>query len=65
MNWTELSGNANAIYILEQNVDRIDWDVISRNPSLFEDEDMGLSSGSFRLEVGDIEVVKWQFEVRG
>ena len=32
-------GNPNAISILQQNLDKIDWAEFSTNPSIFEDED--------------------------
>jgi hypothetical protein len=32
-----LSGNPNAIYILEQNLDKVDWNSIWENPAIFEE----------------------------
>ena len=34
--WYELSMNENAIHLLEQNPDKIDWDILSYNPAIFE-----------------------------
>ena len=33
INWIRLSRNANAIYILKQNLDKIDWGHLSTNPN--------------------------------
>ena len=33
IDWTVLSGNPNAIHLLEQNVDKINWRELSRNPN--------------------------------
>ena len=33
MNWDNLSGNPNAIHLLEQNMDKIDWVHLSGNPN--------------------------------
>ena len=35
IDWKSLSGNPNAINILEANQDKIDWDILSMNPSIF------------------------------
>jgi len=39
--WDELSLNPNAIYLLEKNQDKINWDSFSSNPSIFEEIDIG------------------------
>ena len=31
--WNELSGNPNAIHLLEQNLDKIFWNQLSENPN--------------------------------
>ena len=36
LNWVRLSENPNAIHLLERNIDKIEWDWLSRNPSIFE-----------------------------
>jgi hypothetical protein len=36
INWIWLSGNPNAIHLLEKNIDKIDWDFLSLNSSIFE-----------------------------
>lgn len=33
LNWKHLSGNPNAIPMLEQNPEKISWDWLSRNPN--------------------------------
>ncbi len=33
MDWYGLSGNPNAIYLLEQNLDKVNWQNLSRNPN--------------------------------
>ncbi len=33
LNWYVISGNLNAIHLLEQNLDKIDWDYLSGNPN--------------------------------
>ena len=33
INWEYLSGNPNAIHLLEKNIDKIDWYMLSRNPN--------------------------------
>jgi hypothetical protein len=35
INWYMLSGNENAIDIIEANKDKIEWDTFSLNPSIF------------------------------
>ena len=40
INWKYLSLNKNAIHLLENNQDKIDWTSLSRNTSIFEDERM-------------------------
>ena len=35
LKWDMLSLNPNAIYLLEQNQDKINWTILSRNPSIF------------------------------
>ena len=35
IDWSELSENPNAIHLLEQNIDKIDWDWLSGNPEIF------------------------------
>ena len=37
---SSLSSNKNAIKILENNLDKVDWSNLSGNPSIFEDEPM-------------------------
>ena len=36
--WHQLSANANAIPLLEQYKDKIDWTSLSTNPSIFKEE---------------------------
>jgi hypothetical protein len=36
VHWNNLSANPNAIYLLEKNIDKIDWFWISSNSSIFE-----------------------------
>jgi len=36
--WNILSGNYNAINMLKENIDRIDWYYFSNNPNIFIDE---------------------------
>jgi hypothetical protein len=36
INWRWLSGNPAAIHLLESNQDKIDWNNLSANPSIFE-----------------------------
>jgi hypothetical protein len=31
-----LSRNLNTIHLFEQNIDKIDWDELSKNPNIFE-----------------------------
>jgi len=33
VDWCYLSGNSNAIHLLEQNLDKIDWTALSGNPN--------------------------------
>ena len=40
LSWCEISNNPNAIEILENNQDKIDWHLLSVNPSIFVDEPM-------------------------
>ena len=38
VNWNILSGEPNAIFILEKNVDKINWRYLSRNLSIFQND---------------------------
>ena len=40
INWNKLSTNINAIEILEKNQDKINYNWLSINPSIFKDEDI-------------------------
>jgi len=35
VNWEMLSGNPNAIPLLEKNLDKVDWEELSSNPNIF------------------------------
>lgn len=39
VSWSYLSGNPNALEILENYKDKIDWSMLSTNPSIFKEED--------------------------
>jgi hypothetical protein len=36
VDWECLSENLNAIHILEKNLDKVDWSILSTNPSIFQ-----------------------------
>jgi hypothetical protein len=36
IHWVYLSGNPQALHILEKNIDKINWIMLSENPSIFE-----------------------------
>ena len=36
--WHDISKNPNAISILENNLDKVEWICLSKNPSIFEEE---------------------------
>ena len=36
LNWDNLSRNPGAIHLLEQNMNKIDWLFLSKNPNIFE-----------------------------
>lgn len=38
IDWNVLSGNKNAIHLLDKNQDKIDWKYLSSNLSIFKDE---------------------------
>ena len=40
LSWYNLSKNPNAINLLKNNQDKIDWHLLSANPSIFVDEPM-------------------------
>ena len=40
LSWDILSANPNAMHLLKNNQDKIDWYWLSVNPSIFEDEPM-------------------------
>ena len=40
LSWCEISSNPNAIELLKNNQDKIDWHLLSANPSIFVDEPM-------------------------
>jgi hypothetical protein len=42
--WCWFSGNSNAIHILEKNLTKVDWYVLSQNPSIFELDYHGLKN---------------------
>jgi len=42
IDWDNLCLNPNAIDLLKENQDEIDWYYLSSNPSIFEDEPMSL-----------------------
>jgi len=42
LTWHNLSTNPNAIDLLKNNKDKIDWKSLAENPSIFEDETMPL-----------------------
>jgi len=48
LNWNSLSENSNAIHLLEQYPDKIDWDELSSNPSIFK-----LNKDAMMLQIKD------------
>ena len=38
--WVMLSKNPNAIHLLEQNIDQIDWNEVWQNPNIFYKENL-------------------------
>ncbi len=37
LDWSSLSLNSNAINLIEKNLDKVNWKILSRNPAIFKD----------------------------
>jgi hypothetical protein len=59
VNWDRLCINPNAIHILEQNLDKVRWYILSRNPFIFE-IDYEAMQNRFRGTYGN-ELIEKQF----
>ena len=40
LSWCEISSNPNAVELIKNNQDKIDWHLLSANPAIFVDEPM-------------------------
>ena len=59
--WDALSANPNAIHLLEKNVDKINWNCLSINPSIFEYDYEAMRN---RINLFKEELVSKQFHPR-
>tara|TARA_B110000503_G_scaffold123770_1_gene189656 strand:+ start:103 stop:267 length:165 start_codon:yes stop_codon:yes gene_type:complete len=45
------NNNPNAIHLLEKNIDKIDWEMLSRNPNIFTYDDKDLNEQFIKLAI--------------
>ena len=66
LDWYCLSGNPNAIHLMEQNPDKIDWIYLSQNPNaihLLEANPKKINRDSFEKNPGIFETDKKQYKI--
>jgi hypothetical protein len=54
-----LSLNPNAIHLLKQNKDKIDWDELSKNPNIFELDYIRMSENKIKIILEELMKNAW------
>jgi hypothetical protein len=54
-----LSDNSNAIHLLEQNIDKIDWNFLTGNPNIFELDYIKMSENKIKIILEELMKNVW------